>query len=62
MQANLYLKMENITSEERKEMEIAINIMKKISDEYSKVYGRSDALGFDIAIGSIESILNGELF
>lgn len=62
MQANLYLKIENITNEERKEMQIAINIMNKIADEYSKVYGRADALGFEMAISSIESILNNELF
>lgn len=61
MQANIYLKFENITAEERKKMDIALEIMKEIEESYSKVYGRADALGFDTAISSIESILNNEL-
>ena len=62
MQANIYLKFENITAEERKKMDIAIEIMKEIEEHYSKAYGRADALGFEMAICSIESILNNELF
>ena len=62
MQANIYLKFEDIKDEERKKMYIAIEIMNEIADKFSKVYGRADAFGFEMAISSIESILNNELF
>ena len=62
MQANIYLRFEDITEEETKKMHIAIEIMNEIADKYSKVYGRADELGFETAISSIKSILNNEIF
>lgn len=62
MNANLYLKFENLTNEERKEIDIAINIMEKIKKEYDKCYGRSDVLGFDDAIKSLINVKDGDLF
>lgn len=62
MQANLYLKFENLTAEEKKEIDIAINVMEKIKTMYEKVYGYSDALGFNDALMTLDSIKNNELF
>jgi len=62
MQAIIYLRFEDITEEERKKMNIAIEIMNEIAEEYSKAYGRADALGFETAISSIKNILNNEVF
>ena len=62
MQANIYLKFEDLTSEEKAQIEIAISIMSKIKEKYDGCYGRSDVLGFDETILNLEHVRDGDMF